>query len=216
MLVELLPRLVRSRALAIALLRIAEAREGRRRLPILAMTAGARAEDRQRWVAAGMDGYISKPVSKDALLALVAQWVGQDTAPAMSERDDHADTEASKAEPTIDHTVFDQLRLLAAPSTSDFIGGFVAAFLVETATAIGQLAIAVRDGDLEAVRSFSHLIKRGFAQLGGCHLAASCERLEQRVDVDGGLHGGSALDEIEAAYEDLRRVLALDESVTAP
>ena len=199
---------------ATARLRIAEAREGRRRLPILAMTAGARAEDRQRCLAAGMDGYISKPVGKDALLALVAQWVGQDAAPAMPAKDGHADTEVSMAEPTIDHTVFDQLRLLAAPSRPDFVGGLVAAFLVDTATAIGQLAIAVRDGDLEAVRSFSHLIKGGSAQLGGRHLAASCERLEQRVDIDNALHGGSVLDEIEAAYEDLRRALTF-ERVTA-
>jgi CheY-like chemotaxis protein len=41
------------------------------RTPIIAMTAGARREDQERCLAGGMDSYLSKPVSKDALLAVV-------------------------------------------------------------------------------------------------------------------------------------------------
>ncbi len=40
--------------------------------PIIAMTSGARTEDRTRCLEAGMDDYISKPVDKRALLAIVA------------------------------------------------------------------------------------------------------------------------------------------------
>ncbi len=43
----------------------------RGRTPIIAMTAGARREDQERCLAGGMDSYLSKPVSKDALLAVV-------------------------------------------------------------------------------------------------------------------------------------------------
>jgi two-component system sensor histidine kinase/response regulator len=43
--------------------------------PIIGVTAGARDEDRQRCLATGMDAYLSKPVDKDALLALVAHSV---------------------------------------------------------------------------------------------------------------------------------------------
>jgi PAS domain S-box-containing protein len=43
-----------------------------RHTPIIAMTAGARREDRERCMAEGMDSYIAKPVSKADLLALVA------------------------------------------------------------------------------------------------------------------------------------------------
>jgi len=48
---------------------------GTRRLPIIAMTAGAMDEDRERCLAAGMDAYISKPVSSTALAASLGQWV---------------------------------------------------------------------------------------------------------------------------------------------
>ncbi|HYP47383.1 MAG TPA: response regulator [Thermoleophilaceae bacterium] len=52
------------------------AQEGdERHTPIIAVTAGARREDRERCLEAGMDAYLSKPVSKDTLLALVARSV---------------------------------------------------------------------------------------------------------------------------------------------
>ncbi len=42
-----------------------------RMVPIIGVTAGARQEDRRRCLDAGMDAYISKPVIKEALVALV-------------------------------------------------------------------------------------------------------------------------------------------------
>jgi PAS domain S-box-containing protein len=42
-----------------------------RHTPIIALTAGARREDRERSMAAGMDFYVSKPINKDALLNMV-------------------------------------------------------------------------------------------------------------------------------------------------
>ncbi|MBA3561235.1 MAG: response regulator [Actinobacteria bacterium] len=46
-----------------------------RHTPIIAMTAGARREDREYCLAQGMDGYLSKPMSKQALLDTVASFV---------------------------------------------------------------------------------------------------------------------------------------------
>ncbi len=44
-------------------------------IPVIGVTAGAREEDRQRCLAAGMDAYIAKPLAKDTLIALVANTI---------------------------------------------------------------------------------------------------------------------------------------------
>jgi CheY-like chemotaxis protein len=44
-------------------------------MPIIAMTANAFEEDRQRCLEAGMSDFIPKPVDPDHLLALITRWL---------------------------------------------------------------------------------------------------------------------------------------------
>jgi CheY-like chemotaxis protein len=58
----------------------AAAPEPGRHVPIIAMTANALVDDRERCMAAGMDDYLPKPFRRQALHALLGRWLRQPSA----------------------------------------------------------------------------------------------------------------------------------------
>ncbi|MBU3697566.1 ATP-binding protein [Dechloromonas sp.] len=60
---------------ATEIIRASEADSNIPRIPIIAMTANAMDEDRERCLAAGMDDYLSKPINADKLFRCLAQWL---------------------------------------------------------------------------------------------------------------------------------------------
>lgn len=50
--------------------------EGKHRIPIIAITAQALKGDREKCLDAGMDDFISKPIKKDQVIAIIAKWYG--------------------------------------------------------------------------------------------------------------------------------------------
>lgn len=55
-------------------IRAEERASGRRRVPIIALTANAFQEDVQRCLDAGMDSHLSKPIRRNQLIAALAKW----------------------------------------------------------------------------------------------------------------------------------------------
>jgi CheY-like chemotaxis protein len=55
--------------------RIRAREDGQARIPIVALTANAMEGDRDRCLAAGMDGYLAKPIQTEALRSVVETWI---------------------------------------------------------------------------------------------------------------------------------------------
>jgi CheY-like chemotaxis protein len=64
---------------ATRLIRAREAETGRRRTPIVALTANAMAHQIQGYIDAGMDGFVSKPIEVSRLFAAIEQALAPST-----------------------------------------------------------------------------------------------------------------------------------------
>jgi CheY-like chemotaxis protein len=58
-------------------IRAAEERSGARRTPVVALTANALPEHREACLAAGMDAFLTKPLDREKLAAVLAEWCGK-------------------------------------------------------------------------------------------------------------------------------------------
>jgi two-component system, sensor histidine kinase len=65
-------------------IRAREAATGRRRTPILALTANAMSHQVEDYLAAGMDGFIAKPIQIERLFAAIEEALAPDEPEALS------------------------------------------------------------------------------------------------------------------------------------
>jgi CheY-like chemotaxis protein/signal transduction histidine kinase len=174
-----------------------------RHTPIIALTAGARREDRERCLAEGMDSYLAKPLNKDVLLTLVARTIK--SGPTTS--DPPPVRHASTAETMIDQTVLSQLSALGESGEHDFLDRLVHQFVRETEPRLVDLREAFDAGDAASVGRIAHIIQGSGCQLGGRRLALSCSRLEAKATTGSLLDARTDLQGVEMDYQDLRRTL---------
>jgi len=76
-------------------------------LPIIALTAYAMKGDRERLIGAGMNDYVSKPLDRGKLMAVIAEWAPAPAEPDFEMDEDLADDPAPAVTPVDDEPVLD-------------------------------------------------------------------------------------------------------------
>jgi PAS domain S-box-containing protein len=171
--------------------------------PIIALTAGARTEDRQRCLSGGMDGYLVKPVNKDALLDLLAtsiddgrKWLAAaaescadavETGPATATEPLPEDASmghtATTQEPALDAEAVRNLEQLTESGGVEFVNELLDLFVADANEQLEALRRGIAECDTESVMQSAHSLSGASANVGAATLAGLCSKLSRSPDI---------------------------------
>jgi|GEM_PF-2775568 len=135
-------------------------------IPIIAMTARAQAEDRQQCLQAGMNDYVSKPVSPAALNSTLSKWLPENkesTSPPSKKNQTAAQVEAAARTQTWDHSgLMERLR-----DDEKLAETIMAVFFADLPRQLEKLSASLQKRDLPACARRAHTIAGAAANVGG-------------------------------------------------
>jgi len=160
------------------------------RLPIIAMTAHALVEERERCFAAGMNAHLAKPINPAELYAAVGRWCPQAVV--------HEEALAlPAAEPALAIEGIDvQGGLSRTLGNRAFFLQMLARFRETHCDTAGQVRAALSH-DREQARRHAHSLKGAAALLGATMVSALSSRIEQRI------HAGATEAELAPMLDEL-------------
>jgi signal transduction histidine kinase/DNA-binding response OmpR family regulator/sensor domain CHASE-containing protein len=145
-----------------AVIRDQEGRTGGH-LPVIAMTAHAMKGDAERCLAAGMDGYLSKPIKADELYRIIDKTLNPASTPS-----------PSATEPVIDLTV---LRTIVG-GEKDFLRDLAEIFRQDYPSQVAALHEAIHYGDDYRLKRIAHSLKGALATIGATTARSLAHELE--------------------------------------
>ena len=165
------------------------------RVPIIAMTAHAMQGYRERCLDANMDDYITKPLKRKALLAMMDKWAAriddlknETSVPQPTTTDDMQSTSLQDESPlqagADNHRSEESPPMDFAKAVEEFEGDgeflmeVMEGFIENVASQIGIIRQAISEGDGETVRREAHSIKGGAANLTANELSGIAFELE--------------------------------------
>ncbi len=164
--------------------------------PIIAITAHALTGDREKCLAAGMDGYISKPIRSAELFKTLDRLMP--AAPAVAPP---APREKRLPE-------FDAEALLSrVDGNKKLLRELVEIFLDDSPKLLEEIKHALKRGDAEALRRATHAFRGSVSTFAARQAAEAATRLESQAierDLDG---AREAFREVKAQFTRLRRSL---------
>jgi CheY-like chemotaxis protein len=175
---------------ATAALRAREQGTGRH-LPVVAMTAHAMKGDRERFLAAGMDGYVAKPIQPADLSAAIAAVL-----PGRAE-----------AAPPAGAVVDARTALERAGGDPQILQEVVQLFLDDSPRLLGELREAVAASDAARLRRVAHTLKGSIGIFGPSPAADLAARLEAMGRAGSTAGGAATVEELAAAIERLTPTL---------
>jgi len=163
-------------------------RETGEHIPIVAMTAHAMKGDRVRCLEAGMDGYVSKPITAEALYEALALFAPSENLSGRKTKEANS-TGAGLARGGCPAELLDKATLLArVGGREDRLRTIIQVFLDESCALLAELSESVARGDALRVQRAAHSLKGAVGVFGMQSVADAACALES-MGQSGELHG---------------------------
>ena len=179
------------------------------RIPIIAVSGSVMNVDRERCIAAGMNDYLTKPLTIDSLAAALARWASYGSGEAVTV--DAADVVAEPVKPeppVLDGAVMARLEFLGKAAGIDLIGQLAVLFLADAESRVASLRDALTARDAVAVVQAAHTLSGASANLGATELSRMCATLAIPGAVGDLVAGMAMVDSVEVEIERVRCALA--------
>lgn len=138
---------------------------GKRRTPVIALTANARKLDLEECVAAGMDDFVTKPIEPERLKAVLEQYASRgDTVGVIAPEVDSARLrELAQGDPVLTR-------------------GLIETFYESGRRALAEIRSGMASGDSALVRRAAHTLKGSSANMGARNLEQAAAALERAAE----------------------------------
>ncbi|MBV6340259.1 MAG: response regulator [Candidatus Magnetobacterium sp. LHC-1] len=158
---------------AVKLIRAGE-KEGGAYIPIIAITAHAMKSDIDRCMESGMNGYVSKPIKVDKLIAEINRVTEEKVVAMNQKKSTDEDTNAPVPLP-VDARVLAEERQWWEDEGAEFIDKYIEKF----SRHIKEIETAVGTDDVERLLMPAHDLKSGSASVGALQMSKLAEKLER-------------------------------------
>ena len=171
--------------------------QGSKTPPIVALTAHAGGDSREHYLSIGFDGYISKPIDFDELLALMTELSG-----SAGQSQSPFDTGAAASGPELNRDRIDALADVLDPSA---LVAMLNKFSAGLQHGCEALQVSLQEKDLEAAGRAAHTLKGLCLNFGADRIGGAAANVESSLRDNGRLPSQQDLDALYDGARNARR-----------
>jgi CheY-like chemotaxis protein/HPt (histidine-containing phosphotransfer) domain-containing protein len=174
-------------------------------IPIIAMTAHAMQGDRERCIEAGMNDYVTKPISPQALAEVLDKWLPKENDDRCAEVMKKNETEEDASRSSL---IFDRAGFMNRLMDDEYLARMlIEGFLEDIPKQIAVLKGYLETGDVMGIERQAHTIRGASANMGGGRLREVAFEMEKAARAGDLSAAGRHIPELESQFDRLNQAM---------